>query len=138
MTARMTDAGAPVKTASPDQDSIKAVPDHKVRLDMGSFAVSPELAADTYSQLCALQDTVGEMVRHAQVLGRTVPLGGGYADEIGRFMAQYGIGETGSAVKSLTDFGREVEGLKAQIAKALKKYSAQEDAAVKGIDCVGG
>jgi hypothetical protein len=134
----MTDAGASVRTASTAEASIKAGADHKVRLNMGSFAVSPELAADAYSQLCRLQDTVGEMVRHAKVLGRTVPLGGGYADEIGKFMAEYGVGGNGSAVKSLTDFGRELEGLKSQIGKALKKYSAQDETAAQGIDCIGG
>jgi hypothetical protein len=134
----MTDADASVRTAPTTEASAKVVTHHKVRMELGSFAVSPELATQSYSQLCELQDTVGELVRHAKVLGRTVPLGGGYADEIGRFMAQYGIGEDGSAVKALTDFGRELEGLKNQIGKALKKYSAQDTESARGIDCVGG
>jgi hypothetical protein len=67
----------------------------KPRLNFGAFAISPELAADAFGQISRLQDVVGEMVRQAKVLGRTVPLGGGYASEIGRFMAQYGIGERG-------------------------------------------
>ncbi|MDT7728504.1 MAG: hypothetical protein QOI21_5080 [Actinomycetota bacterium] len=103
-----------------------------------NFSVSPELAADSYKQLSQLQDVVGEMVRHAKVLSRTVPLGGGYAAEIGQFMAEYGVGDSGSAVKSLTDFGKELEGLKTQIGKALKKYGAQEDAAAGDVGCVGG
>ncbi|SDY00882.1 hypothetical protein SAMN05421504_104204 [Amycolatopsis xylanica] len=102
---------------------------------IGSFAVAPELAADAYKQIAQLQDVVGEMVRQAKVLGRSVPLGGGYAAEIGRFMADYGIGKTGSAVEALTDFGRELETLKNQIAKALKKYQAQDE---EGVDCIGG
>jgi hypothetical protein len=112
--------------------------DVKTRLNFGAFAISPQLAADAFAQISRLQDVVGEMVRQAKVLGRTVPLGGGYADEIGRFMAQYGIGETGSVVGSLTDFGKELEGLKSQIRKALKKYSTQDQAAADGVDCVGG
>lgn len=110
----------------------------KTRLNFGAFAVSPELAVDAFGQISHLQDVVGEMVRHAKVLGRSVPLGGGYAAEIGRFMAEYGIGENGSAVWSLTDFGRELEVLKSQISKALKKYSAQDQESADGVDCVGG
>ncbi|MEC3977655.1 hypothetical protein [Amycolatopsis sp. H20-H5] len=110
----------------------------KPRFDVRAFAVAPELANDAYAQITALQDLVGEMVREAKVLGRTVPLGGGYADEIGRFMAEYGIGADGSAVKALTDFGRELEGLKKRIAKALGRYQEQDEAAAAGIDCVGG
>lgn len=103
-----------------------------------NFSVSPEMAADAYTQLSQLQDVVGELVRHAKVLSRTVPLGGGYAEEIGQFMAEYGVGDSGSAVKSLTDFGKELEGLKTQIGKALKKYGAQEEAAADDVECVGG
>jgi hypothetical protein len=103
-----------------------------------NFSVSPEVASDAYGQLSQLQDVVGEMVRHAKVLSRTVPLGGGYAAEVGQFMAEYGIGDSGSAVKSLTDFGKELEGLKAKIGKALKKYGAQEEAATGDVECVGG
>jgi hypothetical protein len=110
----------------------------KSRVNLGEFAVSPELAVDVFGQLSRLQDVVGEMVRHAKVLGRGVPLGGGYAAEIGKFMAEYGIGESGSAVRSLTDFGKELEGLKAQVSKALKRYDAQDEAAADGVDCVGG
>jgi hypothetical protein len=103
-----------------------------------NFAVSPELASDAYGRLSRLQDVVGEMVRHAKVLSRTVPLGGGYAAEIGQFMAEYGIGDSGSAVRSLTDFGKELEGLKAQIGRAMKKYGAHEEAAAGDVKCVGG
>lgn len=115
--------------------------------DMSGFAVSPELAADAYCRLSELQDVVGELVRQAKVLGRKVPLGGGYADEVGDFMAQYGIGDSGSAVESLTGFGRELEALKQQINRALERYDQQDDDAAAaaagmggtdGTDCVGG
>lgn len=110
----------------------------KPRFDVKAFAVAPELANDAFAQITTLQDLVGEMVREAKVLGRTVPLGGGYAGEIGKFMAEYGIGADGSAVKALTDFGRELEGLKTRIAKALGRYRDQDEAAAQGIDCIGG
>jgi hypothetical protein len=103
-----------------------------------AFAVSPELSADAYQQLSRLQDVVGEMVRHAKVLGRTVPLGGGYADEIGTFMAEYGVGAHGSAVESLTRFGQELETLKSNIKKALKRYQDSDEDAKDGVDCSGG
>src|SRR2546423_11597567 len=76
--------------------------------DVRGFAVAPELATDAYAKLGALQDVVGEMVREAKVLGRTVPLGGGYAGEIGKFMAEYGIGGEGWAVQPPNAFGREL------------------------------
>jgi hypothetical protein len=109
--------------------------------DTSGFAVSPELAADAYARLSELQGVVGEMVRQAKVLGRKVPLGGGYADEVGDFMAEYGVGDSGSAVESLIGFGRELEGLKQQITSALERYDQQDDAAAAGVDgtdCVGG
>ena len=106
--------------------------------DVRGFAVAPELATDAYSKLGALQDVVGEMVREAKVLGRTVPLGGGYAGEIGKFMAEYGIGGQGSAVEQLTAFGKELETLKHRIGEALAKYQHADEQAADGVDCSGG
>ena len=104
----------------------------------GAFAVSPELAATAFAQIATLQDVVGEMVREARVLGRKVPLGGGYADEIGAFMARYGVQGPGSAADQLTRFGQELEKLKANIGKALERYQDTDDAAAGGVDCAGG
>ncbi|GAA4546896.1 hypothetical protein [Amycolatopsis samaneae] len=110
----------------------------KPPFDVRGFAVAPELANDAYAKISALQDVVGEMVREAKVLGRTIPLGGGYATEVGRFMAEYGIGGKGSAVQSLTAFGKELENLKNRMAEALGRYQRQDEAAADGVDCVGG
>jgi hypothetical protein len=104
----------------------------------GAFAVSPDLAAHTFAELARLQDVVGEMVREARVLGRSVPLGGGYAEEIGQFMARYGIDGPGSASDQLIRFGQELDKLKANISKALRQYQDSDDAAAGGIDCSGG
>ena len=104
----------------------------------GAFAVSPELAATAFAQITQLQDVVGEMVREARILGRKVPLGGGYADEIGTFMARYGISGPGSAADQLTRFGQELDTLKANISKALERYSDTDDSAAGGVDCSGG
>ncbi|WP_020674349.1 hypothetical protein [Amycolatopsis nigrescens] len=109
-----------------------------IKVDAKAFAVAPELAADAFKQISQLQDVVGEMVRYAKVLGRTVPLGGGYAEEIGKFMAEYGVGSRGSAVESLTEFGRELERLKQNIAKALRRYQASDEDATDGVECTGG
>ncbi len=106
--------------------------------DVRGFAVAPELATDAYTKIGALQDVVGEMVREAKVLGRTVPLGGGYAGEIGQFMAEYGIGGRGSAVQQLTAFGKELETLKHRIGTALAKYQHADEQAAEGVDCTGG
>jgi hypothetical protein len=106
--------------------------------EVRGFAVTPELATDAYAKLGALQDVVGEMVREAKVLGRTVPLGGGYAGEIGRFMAEYGIGGQGSAAQQLTAFGKELETLKHRIGQALAKYQQADEQAADGVDCTGG
>ncbi|MEU6644828.1 hypothetical protein ABZ863_20030 [Saccharomonospora sp. NPDC046836] len=103
-----------------------------------AFAVSPELAADAFRRLSELQDVVGELVRQAKVLGRSVPLGAGYAGEVGDFMAAYGLGEQGSAAESLTRFGQELEELKVQITAALDRYRSADEAAADGVDCVGG
>lgn len=107
-------------------------------VDARAFSVSPELASNAYTEISRLQDVVGEMVREASVLGRTVPLGGGYAAEIGEFMARYGVGGPGSAAESLTRFGQELQRLKETIAKALKRYQATDSSAAGGIDCHGG
>jgi len=104
----------------------------------GKFAVSPELATAAYAKLGELQDAVGEMAREAAVLGRAVPLGGGYAGEVGDFMAKYGVGGDGSAADRLTAFGREIARLKTRIAAALEKYRGQDREAADGVDCVGG
>ncbi|HVV10396.1 hypothetical protein [Amycolatopsis sp.] len=104
----------------------------------GAFAVSPELAATAFAQLTQLQDTVGEMVREARVLARTVPLGGGYAEEIGRFMARYGIDGPGSAGDQLARFGQQLGRLKDNITKALEQYRETDDSAGDGVDCSGG
>ncbi|MFJ7215519.1 hypothetical protein [Amycolatopsis sp. NPDC098790] len=106
--------------------------------DLRGFAVAPELATDAYTKLGQLQDVVGEMVREAKVLGRTVPLGGGYAGEVGKFMAEYGIGGTGSAVQQLTAFGKELDTLKHRIGQALAKYQHADEQAADGVDCTGG
>ncbi|MDS0136639.1 MULTISPECIES: hypothetical protein [unclassified Amycolatopsis] len=106
--------------------------------DVRGFAVAPDLATDAYARLGRLQDVVGEMVREAKVLGRTVPLGGGYAGEIGAFMAEYGIGGQGSAVQQLTAFGKELETLKRRIGEALAKYQHADEQAAEGVDCTGG
>ena len=106
--------------------------------DVRGFAVAPELATDAYTKLGELQDLVGEMVREAKVLGRTVPLGSGYAGEIGDFMARYGIGGQGSAVQQLTAFGKELETLKHRIGDALAKYQHADEQAADGVDCSGG
>ncbi|GAA3568441.1 hypothetical protein GCM10022222_60550 [Amycolatopsis ultiminotia] len=104
----------------------------------GRFAVAPELATATYTQLGELADVVGEMAREAAVLGRSVPLGGGYAGEIGAFMAKYGIGRDGSAADQLTAFGREIAALRERIAGSLRKYRDQDEDAADGVDCAGG
>ncbi|MEV7044085.1 hypothetical protein [Amycolatopsis sp. NPDC051061] len=106
--------------------------------DVRGFAVAPELATDAYAKIGALQDAVGEMVREAKVLGRSVPLGGGYAGELGKFMAEYGIGGQGSAVRQLTAFGKELETLKHRIGQALAKYQHADEQAAEGVDCTGG
>ncbi|MFC4001094.1 hypothetical protein ACFS2C_07955 [Prauserella oleivorans] len=103
-----------------------------------AFAVAPDLATDAFRRLSELQDVVGRLVRQAKVLGRTVPLGGGYAGELGEFMARYGLEGEGSAVEALTRFGRELESLKTQINTALERYRAEDEAAADGVDCVGG
>ncbi|NIH84256.1 hypothetical protein [Amycolatopsis granulosa] len=109
-----------------------------LHVDAGAFAVSPELAAGAYQQISRLQDVVGQMVREARVLGRTVPLGGGYAAEVGEFMARYGLGGPGSAADALIRFGQELETLKTNISHALKRYSDSDDDAAEGVDCSGG
>ncbi|GAA1943810.1 hypothetical protein [Amycolatopsis minnesotensis] len=114
------------------------------KADARAFAVAPDLARTAYQQLSDLQDVVGEMVRYASALGRAVPLGGGYAKEVGEFMARYGVGGVGgvggagSAVDSLTAFGRELERLKKNVDKALTRYQDADDAAKDGVDCIGG
>ena len=110
----------------------------QLSFDVRGFAVAPELATDAYTKLGELQDVVGEMVREAKVLGRTVPLGGGYAGEIGDFMARYGIGGNGSAVQQLTAFGKELDTLKHRIGQALAKYQHADEQAADGVDCSGG
>ncbi|WP_020660653.1 hypothetical protein [Amycolatopsis benzoatilytica] len=107
-------------------------------LSGGRFAVTPELASATYAKLGELQDVVGEMAREAAVLGRAVPLGGGYAGEVGEFMAKYGIDGDGSAADQLTAFGKEIAKLKTRIGGALEKYRGQDSEAADGVDCVGG
>ncbi|WAL63673.1 hypothetical protein ORV05_22030 [Amycolatopsis cynarae] len=104
----------------------------------GAFAVSPDLAAQAFQQITQLQDVVGEMVREARVLGRIVPLGGGYAEEIGAFMARYGIDGPGSAADQLIRFGQELDKVRSDITKALKRYSDADDEAAAGVDCHGG
>jgi hypothetical protein len=103
-----------------------------------SFAVSEELAANAFTEISRLQDVVGEMVREARVLGRTVPLGGGYAAEIGAFMARYGISESGSAAESLIRFGRQLQKVKDGFQQALRRYQATDSDAAEGVDCHGG
>jgi hypothetical protein len=112
--------------------------DARLTVNAGAFVVAPELAANAFQQISQLQDVVGEMVREARVLGRTVPLGGGYAEEIGAFMAQYGISGPGSAADSLTRFGQELQKLKDNLDTALKRYRDTDDAASDGVDCNGG
>ncbi|HVW40748.1 MAG TPA: hypothetical protein VHC18_05305 [Amycolatopsis sp.] len=107
-------------------------------VNAGAFAVSPELAATAFAQITQLQDVVGEMVREARVLGRKVPLGGGYADEIGTFMARYGVSGPGSAAEQLTRFGQELDKLKTNISTALRRYADTDDDAAGGVDCSGG
>ncbi|WP_019812486.1 hypothetical protein [Saccharomonospora saliphila] len=102
------------------------------------FAVSPEAAEETFRRLSEVQDTVARMVRRAKVLGRSVPLGGGYAGEIGAFMARYGVSDGDSAAESLTRFGRELEELKSRIEVALRRYDDRDRDAAEGVDCVGG
>ncbi|WP_298177877.1 hypothetical protein [Saccharomonospora sp.] len=114
------------------------VPDSGLTLPSDGFAVSPELATEAFGKLSEVQDAVGRMVRQAKVLGRTVPLGDGYAKEIGEFMARYGIDDAGSAVESLTRFGQEIEELKQRIETALRRYDEQDSDAAAGTDCVGG
>lgn len=109
-----------------------------LNVNAGAFAVSPELAAGAYQQISGLQDVVAEMVREARVLGRTVPLGSGYAEEIGEFMARYGLSGPGSAADSLIRFGKELETLKTNIGRAIKRYADSDDDAADGVDCSGG
>jgi hypothetical protein len=111
---------------------------HAPGIDAGAFAVSPELAAKAFTELSQLQDVVGEMVREADALSRTVPLGGGYAREIGDFMARYGFGGPGSATDSLIAFGRQLQQVKENIQKALDQYQTTDESAAGGIDCHGG
>lgn len=107
-----------------------------------AFAVSPELAADAFRRLSQLQDVVGQLIRQAKVLGRSVPLGEGYAGQVGEFMARYGLGDGAdspdSVVRALTRFGRELEELKLGISEALRRYEEQDSAAADGVDCRGG
>ncbi|GAA1222343.1 hypothetical protein [Prauserella alba] len=119
-----------------------------VDVPAGTFAVAPELAEDALQRIGDLQDVVGRLVREAQVLGRSVPLGGGYAGEIGEFMARYGIdpaggGEpaSGAVSDALVAFGRELADLRSRITTALEQYRSQDEQAegdLRGVDCQGG
>lgn len=119
-----------------------------VDLPAGAFAVAPDLAEDALQRIGELQDVVGRLVREAKVLGRSVPLGDGYAGEIGEFMARYGIdpaggGEpsSGAVSDALVAFGRELAELRSRINGALEQYRQQDEQAegeLKGVDCQGG
>ncbi|GAA1224620.1 hypothetical protein GCM10009676_02800 [Prauserella halophila] len=119
-----------------------------VDVPAGAFAVAPELAEDALQRISELQDVVGRLVREAKVLGRSVPLGGGYAGEIGEFMARYGIEPDGGAdagsgavSDALVAFGRELADLRTRIGAALEQYRSRDEQAegeLKGVDCQGG
>ncbi|KID28028.1 hypothetical protein [Prauserella rugosa] len=138
-----------------------------VDIPAGAFTVSPELAEDSLRKITDLQDEVARMVREAKVLARSVPLGGGYAAELGEFMARYGLdpaGDSGgdpaagvepvsdaaagngaasarAAVPALVAFGRQLADLRGQIEAALERYRAQDEQAagdMGGVDCEGG
>jgi hypothetical protein len=111
------------------------------------FSVSAEDApAKVFALLGQFQDQIGELVRHANVLGRTLQLGGGYAQEMADFMAKLAIADPGlstasgqgadSAKDALIAAGQRIDKQRTAIKTALEKYQAAD--ADAGVDCSGG
>lgn len=97
-----------------------------------TIALDPDLGQALNKQLSEVQDKIDRMERQVRVLSQRtgIPLGGGYAEVIGKFMNQFAAGSDESVDKVLARSRREIEKFKQVIDKAMQNYrDTDQDAA---------
>jgi hypothetical protein len=64
--------------------------------------------------------------------------GGGYAEQVGKFVQGVAAGQAGSAQEILTKFWDELQLLKEAVAKSTGNYQAMDQSSAGGITSAGG
>jgi hypothetical protein len=103
----------------------------------GQFAVNPNIGKAVIDHLTKVQDVVDTMATNAQRAAADPRFGGGYAEEVGRFVKGVAAGEAGSAEEMLTKFWDEIQQMKVAVGKTMGLYVSTDDAGRKDIDTAG-
>ncbi|HEV8556955.1 MAG TPA: hypothetical protein VGR06_11235 [Actinophytocola sp.] len=93
----------------------------------GAFAMEPDSAQAVMRRLTEVQDEVANMRLMAVQAAVDPKFGGGYAEDVGRFIQGVAAGQAGSAEDVLTKFRDELEQLKEAVARSIRNYQAMDD-----------
>jgi hypothetical protein len=93
----------------------------------GAFAMEPDSAQAVMRRLTEVQDEVTKMKDQALRAAVDPKFGGGYAEDVGRYVQDRAAGQSGSAEEVLTQFWEELEQLKTAIARSIGNYQALDD-----------
>ncbi|MBP2334622.1 hypothetical protein JOF41_000800 [Saccharothrix coeruleofusca] len=96
-----------------------------------ALSVDPHVVDAMLKKLTDMQDALDQAVGRAHVLSANTPLGGGYAEEIGRVNRQ--LGEQ-AITGVIPDMVAAIEDLKTQIEKSRASYQNVDEAKGKTFD----
>lgn len=104
----------------------------------GQFAISPDIGDAINKQLTEVQDQVIDM-RQAVLQAAADPrFGGGYAEQVSKFVQSVAAGEAGSAEEVLTRYAHELGQLKDAVAKSVANYHGMDASSVNKMTAAGG
>ncbi|MQA09650.1 MAG: hypothetical protein GEU98_14070 [Pseudonocardiaceae bacterium] len=103
----------------------KALADAKASAE--TIAVDPDVGDAVIKQLTEVHDIMSEIAMKARFLGEQVPLGGGYAEIVGKFMAQFGSGGEQSVDAAMKKGQQDITQLIEDVRQAMVNYQ-QTDA----------
>jgi hypothetical protein len=109
-----------------------------VAADAGQIAVAPHTGEAVIRQLTKVQDEVAKMRRDVMQAAVDPKFGGGYAEQVSRFVQGVAAGQAGSAEEVLDKYWNELEQLKSAVAKSIGTYQATDAGSAHGITSAGG
>ena len=92
----------------------------------GAIAVSPDTGQAVLKQLDMVQDEARLLIQHVRLAGVDPRLGGGYAEQVSRFLQDAAVGQAGSAEEILTKFNEEIDQLKTAVKQSIDNYHSMD------------
>jgi hypothetical protein len=104
----------------------------------GQIAVAPDIGEAINKQLTEVERLAEKLQRDAQRAAVDPQFGGGYAEQVGRFVQQVAAGGAGSAEEVLTKFRDELGLFREAVARSMQNYRDMDESSADAINNAGG